>query len=130
MTIFLAAVCIFWVLRVLDLFVGHLFLIPHLRKSEITLPRKKVSVIFAARDEAAAVGAAVDRLLLQDHSDFEIIAVDDRSADGTGEILRKRLDPRLKVIRVETLPAGWLGKTHALYEGYKASSGGWLLFTD
>jgi glycosyltransferase involved in cell wall biosynthesis len=31
---------------------------------------------------------------------------------------------------VESLPAGWLGKTHALYAGAGEAKGEWLLFTD
>ncbi len=37
---------------------------------------------------------------------------------------------RLKVIHIAELPAGWLGKTHAMWTASQHASGDWLLFTD
>ncbi len=57
----------------------------------------RVSVIFAARNEAHTVGAAVATMLALDYPDWELIAVNDRSDDGTGaalDILAAR-EPRL-----------------------------------
>jgi hypothetical protein len=95
-----------------------------------TLP--SLSVILAARDESAAVGACLRSLLASRHPDFEVIAVDDRSGDGTGAILDRAADgePRLRVLHVGELPPGWLGKNHALWLGAAAARGSWLLFTD
>jgi cellulose synthase/poly-beta-1,6-N-acetylglucosamine synthase-like glycosyltransferase len=95
-----------------------------------TLPR--LSVVMPARDEGAAVGRAVGSLLAQDYPDLEVIVVDDRSSDETGDVLRglAAKDPRIFVIRVDDLPAGWLGKNHALWRGADRASGEWLLFTD
>jgi glycosyltransferase involved in cell wall biosynthesis len=96
----------------------------------VTLPR--VSVVMAARDEAATIGRAVGSLLAQDYSDLEIIVVDDRSSDTTGDVMRELAakDPRVVALRVDRLPAGWLGKNHALWRGADRASGDWLLFTD
>jgi glycosyltransferase involved in cell wall biosynthesis len=71
-------------------------------------------------------------LLALDYPDYEVVAVDDRSADGTRERLEAIAsgDPRLRVVRVDELPAGWLGKCHALDRGARAAKGDWLLFTD
>ena len=122
---------LFWLVRATDFLAGTFWRIPTLRKrflEETAIP--KISVLFAARNEAAKVGETVSRLLAQDYPDYEVIAVDDRSDDGTGEILASFRDPRLRVVRIEKLPEGWLGKTHALYQGLRTSSGEWLLFTD
>src|SRR5262249_28559716 len=73
-----------------------------------------------------------ETLLAQDYPDFEVIAVDDRSTDSTGKILDSfaSKNKRLRVLHLLELPAGWLGKPHALQEGFEVSSGELLLFTD
>jgi glycosyltransferase involved in cell wall biosynthesis len=91
-----------------------------------------VSLLFGARDEEEKLPAALATLVAMDYPNLEIVAVDDRSADATGRILDEFAanHPQLKVVHVKELPAGWLGKPHALQCGYEASSGEWLLFTD
>lgn len=91
-----------------------------------------VSVVIAARDEARHVEAALASVLGQRYPSLEVVVVDDRSSDGTTEILRRmeRETARLRVIRVDELPPGWLGKNHALVRGAEAASGEWLLFSD
>src|SRR5829696_7948180 len=92
----------------------------------------RVSIVVAARDEARAVEAAVRSLLRQDYPDLEVVAVDDRSTDGTGELLDRlaAAEPRLHVAHVVALPAGWLGTTYALAQGARTATGDLLLFTD
>jgi cellulose synthase/poly-beta-1,6-N-acetylglucosamine synthase-like glycosyltransferase len=93
-----------------------------------------LSVILAARDEEWSVNESVVSMLAQDYlGTLEVIAVNDRSTDGTGEILDElvtRFPDRLRVSKVKSLPGGWLGKTHALYIGAAQAKGEWLLFTD
>ncbi|MGE0201624.1 MAG: glycosyltransferase family 2 protein [Candidatus Melainabacteria bacterium] len=104
--------------------------------SEISpLPARELpalSVIAAACNEAAGIEAALQSLLHQDYPHFEIIIVNDRSTDETGAILQRMslAHPQLKVITVESLPAGWLGKNHALWQAAKVATGEFLLFTD
>ncbi|HVA95441.1 MAG TPA: glycosyltransferase family 2 protein [Candidatus Dormibacteraeota bacterium] len=91
-----------------------------------------VSIVFAARDEAEKLPAALQTLLAQKCPRFEIIAVDDRSQDQTPAILDKfaRAHRNLKVIHIADLPPGWLGKPHALVAGFEQSHGDWIVFTD
>jgi hypothetical protein len=107
---------------------------PTLREWEGPLPSRwpKVSVIVPCRNEALGVTKAMTSLLAQDYPDLEIVAVNDRSEDGTGGLLDALAakDPRLTVLHIETLPPGWLGKNHAMNEGARRSGGSWLLFTD
>jgi glycosyltransferase involved in cell wall biosynthesis len=92
----------------------------------------KVSLVFAARNEGATVGAAVPTMLALDYPDFEVIAVDDRSEDDTGALLEALAarNPRLEVEHIRALPPGWLGKNHALHRGAARATGDWILFTD
>jgi glycosyltransferase involved in cell wall biosynthesis len=94
--------------------------------------RPRVSVVVAARDEEARIETTVRRLLAQEGVDLELLVVDDRSRDGTSAILRRLAgeDARLRVLRVDELPEGWLGKCHACHVGAAAMTGDWLLFTD
>ena len=89
-------------------------------------------MIFGARDEAEKLSSALTTLLALDYPRYEVIAVNDRSQDATGAILREfaRKNERLKVADVTELPAGWLGKPHALTLGAERATGEWLLFTD
>jgi len=92
----------------------------------------RVSVVLAARDEQARIEHTVRRLLAQEGVFVEVIVVDDRSTDATGDILRRlaKEDARVKPHRVESLPDGWLGKCHACHVGASAATGDWILFTD
>lgn len=92
----------------------------------------RVSILFAARDEAAKLPEALASLLALDYPNYEIIAVDDRSEDATLDILNNfaQRDTRLKVVHIAELPQGWLGKPHALEMAYRESAGEWLVFTD
>lgn len=95
-------------------------------------PAPSVSVVVAARDEARHLEKALRSVLAQRYPALEVIAVDDRSTDATPAILADlaRDDARLRVVRVDELPPGWLGKNHALQAGAARASGEWLLFTD
>jgi glycosyltransferase involved in cell wall biosynthesis len=92
----------------------------------------RVSLLFAARDEEEKLPAALASLAQLDYPNLEIIAVDDRSTDATSRILDEFAtgQERFRVVHVTELPAGWMGKPHALQRAYEASSGEWLVFTD
>jgi chlorobactene glucosyltransferase len=93
--------------------------------------QERVSVIIPARNEEGNI-ARVVRSVARQQGIREILVVDDQSEDRTPEILAglKSEIPRLRTLRVESLPEGWLGKTHAVAEGARAATGDWLLFTD
>jgi glycosyltransferase involved in cell wall biosynthesis len=94
--------------------------------------RIKCSIVIAARDEEARIEQTIRRLLVQREVELELIVVDDRSDDRTGEILAQlaKEDERVLVKRVDVLPEGWLGKCHACHVGASAATGEWILFTD
>ncbi len=92
------------------------------------------SICVPARNEAADVEEAVRSMLALDYPALEVVVVDDRSTDETGEILdRMAGEPGrsgLEVIHVDELPDGWVGKNHALHRAAGAARGELLLFTD
>lgn len=108
----------------------HVRRLPPLDVTPFTRPR--VSIVFAARDEVSRVAATSRHALDQTHCDVEVIAVSDRSTDGTDAVLASlaALDARLHPLRVDRLPDGWLGKCYACSLGADAATGDWILFTD
>ncbi|HZQ69929.1 MAG TPA: glycosyltransferase [Terriglobales bacterium] len=107
--------------------------LPEWDRSPAKLPR--LTIIVPARNEEESIAASVHQLLALDYPHYEVIAVNDRSTDRTGEILDRIAEMpmaqgRLRVMHVDTLPTGWLGKTHAMWMAAQQASGEWLLFTD
>jgi cellulose synthase/poly-beta-1,6-N-acetylglucosamine synthase-like glycosyltransferase len=95
----------------------------------------RVSIIVPARNEEEDIEQSLTLLLALNYDNYEVIAVNDRSTDRTGKIMEKMAcgaNPRgrLRVIHHRELPAGWLGKTHAMWTATKEATGDWLLFTD
>ena len=119
----------------------------------------RVSIIVPARNEEETIEQCLRTLLALDYENYEVIAVNDRSTDRTGEIMERVMRdshfsqkkpevghpdsavrsqtflslftaPELRVIQHSELPRGWLGKTHAMWTAAKTASGDWLLFTD
>jgi len=93
----------------------------------------RVSIIVPACNEAADIKATLVRLLALEYDNYEVIAVDDRSTDRTGEIMERiaaASPDRLKTIHINELPPGWMGKPHAMWSASNRASGDWLLFTD
>lgn len=102
--------------------------------SPVPQPPPRVAVLIPAKDEAGQIEQCVSCVLAQDYPNFEINVVDDRSTDGTGEILDSiaAKDSRLRVVHLKegSLPPGWGGKSWALHNGLEQANGDWLLFVD
>lgn len=127
------ATLILTILSALDLIVGNrsVGVLRDVSPDPAPDPRP-VSIIVAARNEQRNIREALQSLLQLSYPDYELIVVDDRSEDETGRILDDMADTysRLKVIHVDVLPPGWLGKNYALWVGSRRASGELLLFTD
>ncbi len=134
-----ALLAVVWLSRVLDAALG-MRQVPDLLQPEWERQAEqgsapRVSIIVPARNEERSIERCLECLLALDYPDYEILAVDDRSTDSTGEIMDRvaasQAQPaRLKVIHVRELPSGWLGKTHAMWSAASQATGEWLLFTD
>ncbi len=95
-------------------------------------PLPAVSIVIPVRNEERNLEQALQSVLALDYPDLEIIVVNDRSTDDTGAILEKMAerDARLAVVTLDDLPAGWIGKPHALHVGAQQARGEFILFTD
>ncbi len=129
----LGTVALLWIVQALRLFLG-MAAVPRVGDAE-PLPDERcprVSILFAARNEARSLPQALPTHLAQDYPAYEVIAVDDRSQDATAQVLddSARKFANLKVGHVRELPPGWLGKPHALWQASQQATGEWLIFTD
>ena len=99
-------------------------------------PGPGVALCIPARNEGRDVGKALDSWLAQAYPALTILVVDDGSTDDTPGLLAERAaahPERLRVLRNEDLPPGWLGKNHALHLASRqpeALAAPWLLFAD
>jgi chlorobactene glucosyltransferase len=94
---------------------------------------ESIALVVAGRDEEDHLEACVRSLLAQDYPALELVFVDDRSSDGSREILARleqELAPKLRALHVDELPPGWGGQTHGLHRGVAASQSEWICFTD
>lgn len=91
-----------------------------------------VSAIIPAKDEEATLADCLASACAQRYPNLEILVVDDRSTDGTPAIARRfaESDPRVRVVTIAELPAGWTGKNHALEVASREARGDWLWFLD
>ena len=95
-----------------------------------------ITLCIPVRDEEEEVGAALDSWLAQEAPGLRIVLVDDGSTDRSPALLALRAaarPDRLRVLRNDTLPPGWLGKNHALDLATRqpeALAAQWLVFVD
>ena len=91
-----------------------------------------ISVLIPARNEATHISACVDAALAGGASVGEVLVCDDRSDDGTAELVRELSlkEGRVRLIEGMALPQGWCGKNFACASLAAAAQGSWLLFLD
>jgi glycosyltransferase involved in cell wall biosynthesis len=79
--------------------------------------RARCSVLIPARNEESTIANAVRSVLRNQGADFEVIVLDDDSADQTAQIVRALAndDGRVHLATAPPLPAGWCGKQHACH---------------
>ncbi|MBN1448988.1 MAG: glycosyltransferase [Bacteroidetes bacterium] len=106
---------------------------PFLR-SFTSLPRipPDISVLVPARNEERNIGILLDHLRKQDYPSFTVTILDDRSDDGTADIVRVHChaDARIRLLHGEDPPEGWTGKNWACHQLSRSAAGDILLFVD
>ena len=79
----------------------------------------RVSVLLAVHNGADYLPAAIDSILGQTFTDFELLIVDDASTDATPSVIGACRDPRVRVVRNDTN----LGLTRSLNRGLALARG-------
>lgn len=102
----------------------------HADHNETVWPR--VSLIVPARNEADVIEAALESMLRSQYPNLQILLINDRSTDNTGDIIDRlaAADERCTVFHITDLPSGWLGKNHAMHVAANSADGDYLLFSD
>ncbi len=92
----------------------------------------RLAVFIAAHNEQERIGACLDRLRSQNYGNMRITVVNDRSDDTTGDQVRAVMarDHRVRLVEVDELPDGCIGKTHALAVAAADVEADYLLFMD
>ena len=85
----------------------------------------KVSIIVPACNEEDTIEPALQSLLGLEYNNLEVIVINDRSTDQTGAVVQKIQEdhPQLRIITIQNLPEGWLGKKNAMHQGARAAQG-------
>jgi glycosyltransferase involved in cell wall biosynthesis len=134
---------VIWLSRVIDTSLGVRTLVnitrPEWDRSPATpAGNPRVTIVVPARNEEASIRQALSQLLALDYDNYEVIAIDDRSTDRTGEIMDDLAvgsdgcprRSRLRIVHIKELPPRWMGKAHAMWSAAKESTADWILFTD
>ena len=85
----------------------------------------EISVIIPAYNASRTVGAAVDSVLAQTFTDFELLVIDDGSQDNTSEVVTARDDPRVRCVRTRNG-----GVSSARNQGLELAAGPYVAFLD
>lgn len=83
------------------------------------LPAPRVSVLMTLYNKGAFVEEAIQSVLGQTYTDFELLVVDDASTDGGLEVARRFDDPRIRILE----SAVNTGRPSAANRGYDAARG-------
>lgn len=132
LALILVAVCGAWMFLIKSM-TDSFRLTPYLdRFTDASTSRPRVSVIIPARNEEKFIRTCLDSLADQDYEDYEVIAIDDSSEDGTWGIISEfaASHPNVVPVSARPKPDGWMGKNWACMEGYAKATGDLLLFTD
>ncbi len=91
-----------------------------------------VSVVVATLNEAHRIAPCLRGLMEQGPVVREILVVDSGSTDGTVQLVEAaaQRDTRIRLLRDDPLPAGWVGKVWALQHGLHHATADWILGID
>jgi glycosyltransferase involved in cell wall biosynthesis len=89
-----------------------------------------VTVCIPARNEDHVMSDALEQVIASTYPKLEIIVLDDLSGDNTSALIKAYAHEGVRFVEGTKLPAGWLGKNHALQGLLDEASGTYILFMD
>lgn len=106
--------------------------LPPLRPRDPASVLPPVSLLIPARDEEAAIAAAIQTGLGSRDVDLDVVVLDDHSTDQTAAIVTAwaEKDRRVRLIAGRELPAGWNGKQFACFQLAQSAQHDRLVFVD
>jgi chlorobactene glucosyltransferase len=135
--------CFWWFLSIYLIYCAVENTCLFVKPPKVDLKRKKwpsVSILIPARNEAQRIETCLESLLAQDYPNYEILVLDDRSTDGTFNLVQSYAGSKssakpgqihqLKILKGKEMPKGWLGKPWACYQLSLKAQGEWLFFID
>jgi chlorobactene glucosyltransferase len=107
-----------WGFMIVLMFEGRRRMTALLKAPALTDFSPLVTVLIPARNEAGNIERCLDGVFAQDYPNLRVVVADDRSTDGTGEILDRLADrhENLRVLHLgdaDVMP-GWHGKSNAM----------------
>jgi len=90
------------------------------------LSEPAISVVMPTYNRATCITRAIDSILAQDFTDFELVVVDDRSTDATADIVERSADPRVRCLRQRSNS----GPSAARNRGVRAAHAPLIAFLD
>jgi chlorobactene glucosyltransferase len=105
---------------------------PYLSKRQKMTSHPFVSVLIPARNEEKSLPGLLADLEQSDYPSFEVIVCNDRSSDGTVNVIEGFLPAfsNLQWFNSDEMPEGWIGKNFACHQLAQKSTGDYLLFLD
>jgi glycosyltransferase involved in cell wall biosynthesis len=130
MTIVLSIVFVFLILRFLVAGFNY-FSMPKLKASP-QVCHERISILIPVRNEEQNISTLLNSILAQQYSNYEVVILDDGSADDTFAIADTFAagKPNFRVIKGLPLKEGWTGKNYACWQLAKEASGDYLLYLD
>jgi chlorobactene glucosyltransferase len=91
-----------------------------------------VTVFVPARNESQMIESCLSSIGKQNYPTWSAIVIDDQSEDDTALKVSRiaEQEPRIELMQVADRPAGWMGKSYALWQGTRGCESDWLLFID
>lgn len=123
---------LFWLLSFSIVTINY-FTAPRFKLKKTSDQNKKVSILIPCRNEETNVTKTVLSCLNLNYQNIEILVLNDKSTDKTGEVLNNlasKYPEKVKVFEGTELPDDWLGKNWACWNLQKYATGDYLLFID